>query len=269
MSINIRSISSAFVFGVATAGLSAILTVATPSIAQAGVCGVSGTGLQGVFDDITVGGPSSIDVDTDCLVEGIDKHFSIEGSGGAISTIVIELAGFADDNKFGIYDATDSSKTVEFFDGSDTTGDQTVLSIKVDGSIYINLIDTGINFASNHLGFYLAREGEDAVTWYSDTTLNSDNFDHMKAYQGNGEDIQIADFASGAFGANEYILAFEDMVGGGDEDFTDFVAIIESLEPRELPPNNNPPNEVPEPGTLALFGLGLAGLGFVRRRKTA
>ena len=27
--------------------------------------------------------------------------------------------------------------------------------------------------------------------------------------------------------------------------------------------------QVPEPGTLALFGLGLAGLGFVRRRKTA
>jgi hypothetical protein len=27
--------------------------------------------------------------------------------------------------------------------------------------------------------------------------------------------------------------------------------------------------DVPEPGRLALFGLGLAGLGFVRRRKVA
>lgn len=32
---------------------------------------------------------------------------------------------------------------------------------------------------------------------------------------------------------------------------------------------SQPPNGVPEPGTLALFGIGIAGLGFLRRRKAA
>jgi hypothetical protein len=32
-------------------------------------------------------------------------------------------------------------------------------------------------------------------------------------------------------------------------------------------PTNNPPSAVSEPGTLALFGIGLLGLGFARRRK--
>ncbi len=34
-------------------------------------------------------------------------------------------------------------------------------------------------------------------------------------------------------------------------------------------PTDVPENDVPEPGTLAIFGMGLAGLGFMRRRRAA
>jgi len=40
-----------------------------------------------------------------------------------------------------------------------------------------------------------------------------------------------------------------------------------SLTDPQYVPDEPPPSSVVEPGTLALFGIGLAGIGFPRRRK--
>jgi hypothetical protein len=213
--------------------------------------------LQGVLNGITVAptpGVSSINAATDYLSDNVDDHWSITGAGGSVATIIIELAGFDTLNKFGVYDASDSTKTVQVFSGAASTGDQAVLSIKADGSVFLNFADTTIDFAGNAFGYYL--DGPGGV-FYSDTSLNADSFDHMRAYQGNNIDtIQIPTLAPGLLTDNEYILAWEDLFGGGDQDYDDFVAIVESVHP------------TPEAISMLIWtGLGLVGVCATARRR--
>jgi len=248
-------------------GLVAAAVLSTPTFAITyGSSG--GSTLQGVLDGITQTTPSnptgmsSIDVTSDFLNDSSDTYWAINGSGGAVNTIIVELAGFKDQTTFGIYDPG-TDQHVEIFDGAASAGDlNKTLSILLDGSVLIGGVDTGKDFDANRFNFYLDSsagniEGYQGGLFYSDTTLNSDGVDHMAAFQGQGDTVQIDPYAPGIWGANEYILAWEDLYGGGDADYSDFVVMVESISP------------VPAPATLALMGIGLLGLvGTSRRRKT-
>jgi len=222
------------------------------------VSGMNGEqNLQQILDGITVGGPSSVNVVTDQYAN--DSLWTLGGSGGAFSQIVIELAGYASINSFGIFDVADPTRRVELFAGAASAGSsagRATFSILDDGQVVRNLFDeTGVYFAANLFGFYLSSVDH---VWYSDAALNSDGADHMIAYQGSGDTVKIGNTKAGPWASNEFVMAWEDLDRSRwDFDYNDFVVMVESVQGVNLP----------EPGSLALFGLGFVGLAFARRRR--
>ncbi len=215
---------------------------------------INGSSLQNVINGITVGGVSDINVHTDQLEDSADTAFGLTSSGGSMSTIVAELAGAASTNEFGVYDLSDSSKKVRLFYGAASAGNRSLFSLGLDGSVFVNFVDTGIDFAANRFGFYLNALGE-GKTYYSDTSLNTDGVDHMVAYEGTGNTvIQLPGLMPGTWTSNEYILGFEDWYTGVDRDYEDFVVMVGAVK------------SLPTPSALLMFMLGLAGLGAVRQR---
>lgn len=231
---------------------------------------VSGTSLQGVLDDI----------DSGLTVEGVGQDQSevalwdVESdfTAGSAATIIIELAGLAGSNEFGIYDPLNKSLT-RIFEGGDKAKEGATIEFsdpENDGTYVITVkektggaggTDEALSFgslSSSLFGFYLGRPT--TGTFFYTDDLENGGTAHALVFEGNGNDLTLGttELADNSFDpGSDWILAWEDIVGGGDQDFNDMVLKIDGVGAA-----------IPEP--LTMLGAGAAAsFGAFFKRQTS
>ncbi|MGB7756982.1 MAG: PEP-CTERM sorting domain-containing protein [Salinisphaera sp.] len=117
------------------------------------------------------------------------------------------------------------------------TANGTFVPYYTDANSVQNDLETA-DFGGDIFGYFLTIGGH---AYYSDAMLNGGT-DRLVSYEG----------TSGGKGLmNEYLFGWAD---GADNDYQDYVATVESTRP------------VPEPSSIAMFGVGLIMIGFAIRR---
>jgi hypothetical protein len=212
--------------------------------------------LQSSFNSLL--GAGTLNASTACLDDGDDAAWSTLGSRGEID-IVLELAGNAATNSFGVYDLNNPGARLTIFDANDVVGDQAVLRLRQLGDGWrVSVQETGARgwnhqfISTSAFGFYLSTQSHG--TFFSDSSRNADGVDHLYAYQGTGTPFTSGPLSGEVFAARDYLLAWEDLAGGGDRDHQDFVALVRDITP------------VPLPTPVVLLMSGLIGLAGVSRR---
>jgi len=183
--------------------------------------------LQKWLNNITWDYNSDISVNNDYLTKSDYWRFKT----GASGMLLVELAGFAKKNKFGIYDKNDPSIMTMLFEGIDSEGASLKLT-QINGIIFVNNVST--NISSDNFGFWLdssyySRGG----LFFSDSNLNNNGEPHMIAYQGSGDRIVLPDSSDEIFTSENFMLCWEDLYANPDWDYTDMSILIKGIFPNE------------------------------------
>ncbi len=143
------------------------------------------------------------------------------------------------------------------------------LAFATDGSLTVGWHNSGsgaitYSFANpiNAFGIDILDLGNEGITTLTLTTSTGDSFDLFDGFTGADGNIQfggVIDDATAFVSATFSNTEASDFIG-----FDRLQYGVGSIETLSTEFSNN---AIPEPATLALFGFGLAGLGYMRRRR--
>jgi len=190
---------------------------------------------------------ATINVNTDQYAP--DQEWMVGALGGSLSRIVFELSAFSGANSFGIYDIYNPSNQLTIFSGSAGAGSFGFLFQSAATTFCVNFVSCA-DFGTERFGYFL--NSGSGQTFYSQGALNADGVDHLVAYQGGAG---AGSLNGRPWLPNEFLLGWEDLNGGGDRDYDDFVVLVESVI------------GISEPSGLALFGFGLLALSVAARAR--
>jgi hypothetical protein len=182
------------------------------------------------------------------------------------SSLLLELAGNAPNNTFGIYDTAATGNKLQILDGSagpnldPSVAKQLTFTVDMFGVTTISVAGGGsLVLPSGHstIGFYLNTGAGGNGTFYSQMGLNGGNLQHVAAFN-------ILDTAYGrapfpTVGQSGYVMGWEDLpAASSDLDYQDMVVSLTALP-------------VPEPttivaGVLLLVPFGASTFRTLRRK---